>query len=282
MLEKVFVSGYWAIPENNKHDLAHYDSLLPETLSLIAGRRLVFYSGCSEMLDYIERLCKQFDISVEPELVPFNSLPKWDLAGRMLESCTRMGLDAWPAPDSYGREKGVIHYWRDYKGSGSVAYRQLLAVWMSKISLVSMLQERFAHVSALAWIDVTLSRIRDARTNWRFWEVADIAGSISHYSSPMRYYGRVLPISAGYMSTDPATWTILSKLFTSTAEQAASMAYAHDEETILAQCYTTNPALFHCIGHPLTSNNRQIIMGNGLCQRLFSRLLRWSGPHKLT
>lgn len=253
MADTLFISGYWPLPANRKYSASHYERLLPETIALIAGRRLLFFSDSVDVLEHVDGLARRHGIASEGSLLPLTSLPMWDLAGDMVEACRRMGLDAWPAPVAYGREKGVTHYWRDFRGSGEVAYRQLLAIWLSKVALVATQAGRDPACDALAWIDITLARIRGARTNWRFWEIEDVPDTVSHYSSPMRFHGRDLPVSAGYLSAAPSVWPRLAALFERTARQAALMAYAHDEETILGQCHAHSPDLFRCVGRPLAS-----------------------------
>ena len=245
-----YVSGYWPLPKNLKNDLAHYFKLLPRTLSRLSGQNLKFFSSDQYVLDLVVQQSSIYGINCETSLLPFDSLPRRALAEALVESCARMKLDQWSKPSKFFSEKGVTHYWRDLQESGVVVYTNLLSIWLSKVALVVQTASENNHNIPLAWIDCSLQRISNKRTNWRYWSQSVSPSCVSHYASPMKYYGRLLPVSAGYLSAYLPVWNELNSLFDEVAWQASRMSYGHDEETILFECFSRRPELFNCIGKP--------------------------------
>ena len=248
---KLYASGYWPVRGNQKRSGSHYTTLLPQTLRLIQGEQLVFYSSSEEILSLVEQLCRQHGIVLQAELRLLHSLPAWSLAKRLMQGCRAMQLDLLEKPAAFGAEKAVIHYWRDYKGAGAEVLRQMLTVWLSKIDLITALASEVDH-DHLVWIDATIARFNGRRSNWRFWLSADHPDRFCHYGSEMRRYGRHLPLNASYLSGPRLRWSALQQLFNVMAERAALMPYGHDEETILAECVQHSPGWFQRIGLPYT------------------------------
>lgn len=249
---RLYVSGYWPLPGNGKRGLSYYQALLPQTLALLRGQKLLFFAGDAQTLALVQQHCSTWQIALEGQVMPIMQLPQWDRAEALVASCERMGLDAWPQPRRSAGEKGVNHYWRDLHGSGADTYRQLLAVWLSKIALVAQRAATEPEQQSLAWVDSSVARFQRQRSNWRFWRLADRPGQLCHYASPMRYLGQGLPVNASYLSAPAPVWGTLAPLFDGLAQQASLMAYGHDEETILGECQRQHPGLFHCLGVPYT------------------------------
>ena len=249
LAHKLYVSGYWPVSGNLKRSGEHYNTLLPKTLQLIRGEELVFYSSSEEVLSWAEGLCQQASIRMRPMLLPLDQLPAWQLAARLVACCGAMQLDQWQKPRSFGGEKGVIHYWRDYKEAGPEVFRALHAVWLSKFALVAEQASQVNH-DRLVWMDSTIARFQGRRSNWRFWLVDEHLQKFSHYGSDMRSFGRRLPLNASYVSDPREQWAALQTLFSQKAELAAQMPYGNDEETILAECVREHPDWFQCIGMP--------------------------------
>lgn len=248
-MSKLFVCGFWPVTGNLKHSGDYYNTLLPQTLQLIRGEELVFYSSSNEVLSWVEGLCQQASIRMRPVLLALEQLPAWHLADRLVRCCGAMQLDQWQKPRSFSGEKGVIHYWRDYKGAGPEAFRAMQAVWLSKVALVAE-QVSHAEHEHLVWMDSTLARFNHCRANWRFWLAQEHPHQFSHYGSDMRRYGRHLPLNASYISGPREQWQEFQQLFSQKAQLAAQMPYGHDEETILSECIREQPDWFHCIGMP--------------------------------
>ena len=255
MRSRLYISGYWPIVGNRKHSVDHYRNLLPLTLKPLRGCSLIFFSDDEPFLDWVANVSDKSGLSCKPYLVEVADLPAWSLAGDLAQSCERMNLDVWPMPRQLFGEKGSKHYWRDFKGSGSLVYRKLLSIWMSKISLVTAEARRQLDSSgspfrSLAWMDASLARFNSTRKRWRYWRVKEKPNQLSHYRGRMRCYGVPLPLQAKFLTAEAAMWTSVESLFLECAASAASMAYAHDEETVLAECYRRQSSLFHAIDAP--------------------------------
>lgn len=180
-----------------------------------------------------------------------------------------MQLDQWKKPCSFGGEKGVIHYWRDYKEAGPEVFRAMNAVWLSKLALVAEQASQVEH-ERLAWMDSTIARFQGRRSNWRFWFANENPQMFSYYGSDMRCYGRPLPLNASYISGPRLQWPDFQNLFLEKAELATKMPYGNDEETILAECIRQKSDWFQCIGMPYTRlAGRQLVKAR-LKDRLMS------------
>lgn len=258
-MSKLFVCGYWPVPGNLKRSGEHYNTMLPKTLQLIRGEELVFYSSSEEVLTQVEGLCQKRSIQMHPVLLALEDLPAWTLADRLVRCCGAMQLDLWGKPRSFGGEKGLIHYWRDYKGAGPEVFRSLLAVWLSKFALVAQQASHVQH-QRLAWMDSTVARFQGRRSNWRFWLANEHPQKFSHYGSDMRRFGRLLPLNASYISGPRLRWPAFQTLFLKSAELVTQMPYGNDEETILAECISQKSDWFQCIGMPYKRlSGRQLV-----------------------
>lgn len=249
MKQRLYVSGYWPLIGNQKRSQAYYEKLLPSTFSALQGQQLVFCSSSSILLEQMQEMSKKFQISMQPMLLPVDRLPGWDLSKDLADCCVNMKLDQWTAPNRFYGEKGVTHYWRDYKQSGYSIYRSMLAIWLSKVYLV----ERIASQSScqyFAWVDASIARFCGQRTNWRYWLLPDDPFRVSHYAGLSRYYGRRLPLNASFLSASKSSWGLLSQAFSEVAKVASLLPYGHDEETIMSECVRSSPHLFRCIGKP--------------------------------
>ena len=92
-MSKLFVCGYWPVSGNLKRSSEHYNTLLPQTLQLIRGEELVFYSSSEEVLSWAEGLCQQSSVLMRPVLLALPDLPAWTLADRLVRCCGAMQLD---------------------------------------------------------------------------------------------------------------------------------------------------------------------------------------------
>lgn len=267
----LYVSGYWPLKGNQKYSLRHYQESLIKTLQMLRGEHLVFHSNSNSVLDQVMALGKNYSVEVLPLRRELHDLPNWDRSAAFVRCCERMQLDCWPHPQRVHAEKGVRHYWRDWKGSGAETYRSLLTIWLSKPELTY--RAGVSHqVETVAWIDASVSRFNGQRTHWEFPKIHSQPGSIIHYASPMRYFGVPLPLNASYLAGSIEVWSVLVRVFNQVAEEAQAMAYAHDEETLLAECVRRQPELFHCIGLPFQCLSHFAILRFQLRRRLRLRL----------
>lgn len=251
---RLYCSGYWLVDGNKKRSREHYAALLRASLDMIQGEELVFYSSDDAQIELVQRLAENRLIAFTGVLLAVECLPARILAESLVAACQRMELDKVAMPPNFlegrfGREKGVAHYWRDLKGSGHLAYLDILTIWLSKISLASKLAHSGPADRPVAWMDVSVSRFSEIRENPNFHALNLPADKLSHYQdSGMRYCGEELPLNASFMSATAPVWARVEAEFRDAASRAATMAYGHDEETVLADCVWLKPDMFHCIG----------------------------------
>lgn len=253
---RIYCSGLWHVSGNAKRSAGHYDQLFPKTLEKIKGSQLIFYSNTPEMLEQTDKICRQYGIALQAETKPIEALPAWGLAEQIVTCCKNMALDQFSAPEPFLGEKGVAHFWRDLTQSGEAVYRQVLAIWLSKIALVADQTPALDDQDIVAWIDASLSRFQGRRSNWDWTAIQTPPGKLSHYKSPMHFFGTQLPLNASFLCAPGPVWRDIRDEFDTSAARAATMAYAHDEETILADCIRRRPELFHCIGAPYPAQPR--------------------------
>ena len=246
-LVTTYCSGYWPVPGNQKRSFEHYANYLPQTLQMLAGARLWFYSSDADVLRQVSELSSNLDLELTTVLLEISQLPAWEIAADFVASCERMRLDLYGRPARRMKEKGVSHYWRDLVGSGPEAYRHVLAIWLSKVELTAALAERLEPGCTVAWVDASLSRKNHTRPCWEFHRCALPAGQLSHYPSQARIYGSTLPLSAGFLAADAPTWDRIRASFVAARASLVAMPYGHDEETILSMCLRNQPELFHCL-----------------------------------
>ncbi len=254
---KIYCSGYWQLEANLKRNLSHYQQLLPKTMKMIRGERLHLFCGDQFFASHAASLARRYSINLTSEIVDLGDLPTRDLIVPILRACEsrRSLLPEFMDPTNASplrREKGEIHFWRDYMRSGPGVYKDLLSIWTSKIPLVSrwISSAEMYHNGAVAWIDLSVSRFRGSRTRWNFCRQVWPEDRICHYSSPMAYKGKRLPLNASFIGAPSRLWSSLESLYLQCLESHASDGYAHDEETILSHVLESNPDLFSLIGHP--------------------------------
>ncbi len=244
---RLYCSGYWMIAGNTKRPKSLYDSYLPATLDMVRDQDLVFYSDDQHQMSHVRELCAERDIHLVERFLSIADLPAFGLAQEMLEACRRMELDRFAKPAEYNGEKGVVHYWRDFRGSGEDVFCSMLSIWLSKVFLTSALARSDGGERPVAWIDASLSRFKRHRDVKAIQKMDLPHDRLSHYGNAMRYYGALLPLNASFLSAHAPVWRDVEVEFEEAANRAKGMAYAHDEETIFADCLWRRPELFHCI-----------------------------------
>ncbi len=265
---RTYVTGLWIVPNNAKRSPEHYFSCLPATFALLRRSHVIFYHDDVTVLEKALALAAEHEVLLEPIRAPLQSLACWGWAERFVDACAAMRLDEFNQTKSYAGEKGVVHFWRDLQQGGRESYISMLAIWLSKVPLVAAVGRR-QNKESLAWIDASIARVNGERENWNFPRMDGEPGCISHYGNDMRFLGRRLPLSAGYLEGDSQAWQALEALYFDMLPKAARMPYGHDEETVLAQCVAEAPELFHCIGQPLPPWTRSL---SQLRSRIFSQL----------
>ena len=248
-MDRLYVSGLWLIQNNVKRSPDHYFQNLPGTFSLIKGQRLVFHYDDESVISEVSRLAREFQITLEPVKINIQELECWDWASRFVDGCQAMRLNELRFLDDHTGEKGVAHYFRDLQKGGRGSFERMLTIWLSKVSIARDLANK--RNRSVAWIDASISRANYDRENWDFTQVDSVPDCISHYGNRMSLYGKRLPLSAGYLEGNCKAWNALYSLYHEILPKAAQMPYGHDEETILSECVTQSPDLFHCVGQPV-------------------------------
>lgn len=247
---RVYCTGFWHLKKNRKHLLDHYFSLLPETLAMLQGQRLHLFFDDAEIEAKFRAASRREGVEFSSEYRPLESLPTTEVVRPVLVTCENGAVPELSGAEK--REKGRIHYHRDFLGSGEETFHALLAIWTSKIPLVA----QFAETSAcdediVAWVDASVSRFNGSRTQWDFSRCSLPPDALSHYSSPMRYYGQTLPLNASFLAARPLVWQRVAKLFLEEIDVRASDGYVHDEETIMSHVISRAPEAFHLLGRPV-------------------------------
>lgn len=256
--KRLYCSGYWPISGNTKRSQEHYAAYLPATLDIIHGQELVFYSNDNSYIERVHKLAEERGITFTGSFMEDSELPARDLAVQMVDACRGMNLDKFAKSSDLGSEKGVIHYWRDFVGSGEPVYRKLLSIWLSKVFLTSALAQGVETDRLTAWMDISVSRFQGRRENSGFQNLVLPADRLSHYGSAMRFYGVRLPLNASFLCGTGPVWSAVEEEFSDATNRATTMPYGHDEETVLADCVRRKPELFYCIGLPQTRIQRYL------------------------
>lgn len=248
-----YVSGFWLLPDSPKYASEHYWHLIPKTLRMLSGQRLVFFYDNESIGDFIRDQASENAIDLLAIYWDLKELPGHEYSESLLQCCRAMGLDSFPEPKTKAGEKGSIHYWRDYKRGGDDFYKSVIAIWISKLDLIRHAivntepeSERYGY--NYAWIDASISRFNRVRKNWDFRKCALPEGVLNHYGNNMRYYSQVLPVNASFLHADVKTWETIYRLFWEKIEQSLTTSYGHDEETLLSLCAEERPELFNQIG----------------------------------
>ena len=236
--------GYWQIPENAKRPLAHYATLLPATLAMLTGQRLVFLSDSVVVQRWVEALARAGGVQLIAVSKPIDALPAREFTAHFVHQTERYGAGL-AAPEQFNQEKGLWHYWRDFRVSGADVYRRLLAIWLSKV----LLMEEFARSDPfgseyVAWVDATTARFNGRRRHSNFIEAPSRDGTIAHYRSSMRKHGQALFLNASFLKGDRCAWERLTALYREQLKLAVEEPYPNDEETLLHEITRAHPELF--------------------------------------
>lgn len=236
--------GYWVLPGNAKRPVGHYVALLPRTIQMIAGKRLILLTDDTRVVQLVRDCCLQGGV----ELLWWNrhvgDLPAFDLAAEIVQRTDDFGRGS-QCPSDLNREKGLLHYWRDLVGSGAAAYQQILAIWLSKVLILDEVSRINPFASAqFAWIDASVSRFNFHRRNWNFVTLPLHADRIAHYGSIMRKHGVQLSVNASFLQGDRAAWSRLGALYLAALTTAVGEQYPNDEETLLHSVREKQPEIF--------------------------------------
>lgn len=248
----LFVSGYWPVAGNQKRSHNVYWDNLKDTLKMIKGGRLIFYTSAMDRADEVTAICNALNIDVQIIESSILSLPAADIAEKFTEQALKMNIDDLALLTLPSKEKGVAHSKRDLKPD-SFVYQQMLTIWLSKVFLVSQHSESSEFT---AWIDSSFSRFNFYRERWDIRKLQVLRNKFMHYGSYMTFLGEKLPLNASFLLGDKRTWGNILTEYIASLNKFNALPYAVDEEVIFAEVYARNSSLFHLIGSPYKLNSK--------------------------
>jgi hypothetical protein len=270
--EVTYVTGYWMLPSNAKNPVEHYQKLIPQSMEMIAGRKLILYFDDAQTEAMFAEACEALDVRLQTVRVSVEALPAYRHADAFADGCRSMRREEFDRTPLRWLEKGLIHYRRDFMGAGEEVYRRLITIWMSKVALTSQAASGGGDATYFAWMDASVARFSGRRTNWNFPVQTFAPRALNHYASTMSYRGERLPLNASFMLGTPEVWAAVSLAFDAWLQASLSDAYAHDEETILGLVHRDRPELFHTLGVPLALIGPKPSAGRRLIRALRRRL----------
>ena len=214
---------------------------MPKTLRMLEKQNLVFFHNKNILLNSPTN----DDIMYKEREIM--DLPTYSISLDFLEACKRQNtIKVNP------REKGAVHYSREYKISGEDSFRKLFTVWTSKLFLLRNIAiENPFDTEYFAWSDISISRLENNRAHWNFLEYDfsfDNSIKIFVYPSQMYYKGERLSGNAGFMLFRRDSIIDFVEEYEKKMNYLTNDSYAHDEETIIHEVYKDCPNLFGIIG----------------------------------
>jgi len=255
--DRLYCTGFWHLPSNQKRDLAHYERLLPLTMQMLRGGRLHLYCGDAETEERFRVEASKNDVELSATWISLEDLPTAQEVSPILDTCERLVTEGWLDKEMNELEKLAEHLKKDFRRSGRETFGHLLAIWTSKIPLLSRLSREVGDsVGNVVWADASVSRFNAGRTNWDFRKQSWPVGKVGHYKSRMLYQGHALPLNASFLGASPKVWPEIETLFLAELRRRAADGYIHDEETILSHVIKSAPERFHRIGVPVRGLQR--------------------------
>ena len=234
-----YILGYWVVPTNIKHDLQHYKKYIPKTFFKLRNKHIVFFYGDDHILEYVKKCLKTpffFPIKIK-----IKELPTYDISLDYFNSCKAQDINNLKNINNI-KEKGLIHYRREYLGSGKVAYRSLITIWTSKLFLIqNVIDLNIFNTNIFAWTDAGISKMKKIHID----KINYNMDKINANDSNKKYKGEQLYNAAGFMISGTNTWLRIIELYKQKLYELKDSKYAHDEETILYLIYKENNELFN-------------------------------------
>lgn len=234
-----YITGYWHIKKNTKHSFnGHYKIFIPKTLKALKDCNVVFCYDNDEILSFIKEHIKTTNIVFKK--IEIESMPTYELSTHYLTSCKNQNNKGFGI-----REKGLVHYKREYKRSGEDSFKKIFTIWTSKILILKdVMEENPFNTEYFAWNDVAVSKVQKLtkkiiRNNYsgnQLFYLKDV--------NSMKYLGKPLEIPACFLTANKKTWNEIIPLYENELNENKHSNYAHDEETILNLVYKKNRKLF--------------------------------------
>src|SRR5579871_1407073 len=153
-----YCMGYWPIPGNAKNPAEHYETFIPRTVAMLSGQRMVLFTDDLRTSQIVAQCCKRSEVDLLHIGRSISDLPGLPFARDILRQTECYGRDR-TRPEDFQNEKGSVHYWRDFIGSGPQAYEKILAIWLSKVFLIhEVVQHNPFDSEQFAWVDASVAR----------------------------------------------------------------------------------------------------------------------------
>lgn len=254
---RTYVMAYWPIPGNAKRSLNHYSEHLTLSLQMLAGENLYFIGDDEGVLSAVEALSKTHGIRLHVARRTLDVLQKRTAMESLLQKTKEFGSRLSAPPTDFRRDKGLIHYWRDYRQSGEEAFKRVFSIWHSKIDLLqTAARDNPFSSSEFAWVDASISRFNGRRPGWDFRQLSvSRPGVVQHYANDMCKNGRQLALNASFLLGDAASIARLHAAYEEAFALCLGEDYPHDEETVLDTIVTKMPELFSVIAEQPVSRS---------------------------
>ncbi|MBD3354816.1 hypothetical protein GF361_02430 [Candidatus Woesearchaeota archaeon] len=204
--------GYWNIRDNKKNSIDHYLSLIPKTLDMIGDNCIDFFYQDDNILDFI---------------IQNKKTNKFNANKIMVEDL----------PTYYIAEK--------YIGSRKDSFRDILAIWTSKLFLVEdSIKKDYFQNKYFAWADASISKMNGKRKNWDFMNQEYDEKHIYLYDSNKRFKDENITTSAGFIKGSKDIFLNIISLYKNKLEKCAGSECNHDEETLMYLIFKENKNLF--------------------------------------
>jgi len=235
--------GLWLVPGNKKRSREHYLAHLPKTLELLKNKKVIFLYDDDSILEFVRAKIETKYFFAKKVLV--NEMRAHHHIDQLIASAKKFKIVKFARLKA---EKGLIHYNRDLIGSGEDAYKTILAVWLSKVFVVHdiAIKKNPFNTNAFAWVDASLSRVAINRNSANFVDVS-ATDKVLMRGSGMRYKGKQINFSAGFILATIENWRMLNKHYSEEFSKAIYEPYPNDDETLLHKISMKHSHLFRKI-----------------------------------
>lgn len=237
-----FVSGYFHVPGNKKHDLKHYLKNVKLTLeNYLNDCNLVFFYNNDKFLKHVKKNIKTKNVVYIKRNI--NQLKTFKISKNYLDSIKNQ--DNKELIEKYNcsnkMEKGLRHYNRELKKSGENNCRKIFTIWTSKIFLVEeIIKMNPFNTEYFAWIDCGFDKFKKKRN------ILEINPSqfLLLPGAALTYYNEKINFSASLIYGNKNIWNKIIPLYQKEIVKHKDSNYGHDEETIINLVYKKNKNLF--------------------------------------
>lgn len=228
------------ISGNIKRNRDHYIDHLPKTLDLLKNKKVIFFYDDDEILEIVKA-------SIDTEYFVARKLLVSEMWAQQyidqIVACSKkFKILSWARVKA---EKGVVHYRRDLLGSGEEAYKSILTIWLSRIFIVTdiVIEENPFDTPNFAWVDASISRLRKSSAA-RIVDKTVVPDKVLMNGSRMRYQGRRLNYSGGFILASLEDWKNFRGLFSRELLDSIQDTYPFDDEVLIHKISKKHGHLF--------------------------------------